>query len=217
MYTSPLYNPPMFRETRPEELGGLMAAHPLAVLVTISSQGLGASHLPLLFDAAEGPLGVLRGHMARANQQWREYTAASEALAIFSGPEHYISPNWYVSTKESGKVVPTWNYITVHVRGTLTFTTDAAWLLENVRALTNEHEKMMSKPWRVEDAPPEYIGKMLEAIVGVELAITAIEGKWKVSQNRALEDRISAVAGLESVATPEAVQMAQLVKQALPK
>jgi transcriptional regulator len=212
-----MYNPPMFRETRPEVLRAAMSAYPLAILVTMGRQGLGASHLPLLFDPAQGLHGVLRGHMARANPQWQDYAPTSEALAIFSGPEHYISPNWYASTQESGKVVPTWNYVTVHVRGTLTFTTDPAWLLENVRALTNEHEKAMTKPWRAEDAPPEYIDKMLGAIVGLELTITAMEGKWKVSQNRALEDRVSAITGLESVATPEAVRMAELVKGALPK
>ena len=217
VYNSLFYNPPMFRETRPEVLQRALAAHPLAVLVTTGPHGLGASHLPLLFAPAQGLYGVLRGHMARANPQWQQYTPASEALAIFSGPEHYISPNWYASTQKSGQAVPTWNYVTVHVRGTLTFTTDPAWLLENVRALTHEHEKAMTKPWRVEDAPPEYIDKMLGAIVGLELAITALEGKWKVSQNRALEDRVSAIAGLERVATPEAVRMAALVKEALPK
>ena len=212
-----MYTPPHFGETRPDVLQSAMTAHPLAALVTTGSRGLDASHFPLLYDPSPVPFGVLRGHMARGNRQWQEYVSGSVALAIFSGPEHYISPTWYSSTKETGKVVPTWNYVAIHARGPLTFHEDRAWLLENVRVLTDEHEKAFAQPWRVEDAPPDYIDKMLGGIVGVELAITSLEGKWKVSQNRALEDRESAIAGLESLATPEARRMAGLVKKALPE
>ena len=212
-----MYNPVVFQETHMEVLEAATAAHPLAALVTTGSDGLGVSHVPLLYQPAPGLAGVLRGHLARANPQWETYVPNSEALAIFSGPEHYISPGWYVSTKETGKAVPTWNYVTVHVRGTLTFTTDPGWLWENVRALTDAHETSLAEPWRVEDAPPEFIERMLGAIVGVELAVTRIEGKWKLSQNRTLRDRAAAVAGLEGLATPEALRMARLVKEAMPK
>lgn len=217
-----MYNPPVFRAANPEVLQAAMAAHPLAVLVTMGPQRLEATHLPLLYDPSPAPLGVLRGHMARVNQQWREYASGSEALAIFTGPEHYITPNWYASKKETGKAVPTWNYVTVHARGALTFTEDRVWLLENVTALTNTHEKALAEssttqPWRVEDAPAAYIEQMLGAIVGVELTITSIEGKWKVSQNRERKDREGAIAGLESLDTPEAIRMARLIEEALPK
>ena len=207
-----MYNPAAFRETRSEMIEAAMAEHPLAVLVTLGSEGLEASHLPLLYHRTEGGAGVLRGHMARANQQWREYQPGTEALAIFRGPQHYVSPTWYPSTKEHGKVVPTWNYVVVEARGALVFHHGAPWLLENVTALTDAQEKSNEEPWRVEDAPADFIGNMLAAIVGVEMKITRVEGKWKVSQNRANPDREGAVEGLERAG---ACKMAGLVRAAL--
>ena len=192
-----------------------MADHPLATLVTAGSGGLAASHLPLLYYRAEAGSGVLRGHMARANPQWREVLPGSEALAIFGGPQHYISPNWYPSKQEHGKVVPTWNYVVVHAHGTLTIRNEPEWLLENVRALSDVHESTSEAPWQVTDAPPEFITNMLKAIVGVEVTITRLEGKWKVSQNRPVADRHGVIRGLESIASPEAAAMAALVKDAI--
>jgi transcriptional regulator len=211
-----MYNPAAFRETRPEIVEAAIAAYPLATLVTMGSHGLEASHIPLLYDRGQGGVSILRGHLARANPQWRDYLPDTEALAIFRGPQHYVSPAWYPSNKEHGKVVPTWNYVVVQARGTLSFKQDPGWLLENVTALTERQEESNVPPWRVADAPPEFIDKMLGAIVGVELTIVSLEGKWKVSQNRPVSDREGVIAGLQNLDSPDARRMAQLVKAALP-
>ena len=189
-----------------------MAAHPLATLVTIGSEGLDATLLPLLYYRREDGQAVLRGHLARANPQWREYLPDTGALALFSGPQHYVSPGWYPSTKEHGKVVPTWNYVVVEAHGALRFHHDAEWLLENVTALTESQENLREAPWRVADAPAEFIRNMLAAIVGVELTITRLEGKWKASQNRTAADRRGVIEGLEKLG---ACEMAGLVKERL--
>ena len=213
-----MYTPAAFRETRPEVIEAAIAAHPLAALVTIGAQGLDATHIPLLYSRDEGlgvGLGVLRGHMARANSQWRDHVAGTEALAIFQGPQHYVSPRWYPSTAEHGKVVPTWNYVVVHARGTLSFHHDPEWLLENVRALTDEHERSNPAPWRVADAPPEYIASLLKAIVGVEMRVTGVEGKWKVSQNRPVADREGVAASLQNLDSGDAREIARLVEAAM--
>ncbi|HEY7334349.1 MAG TPA: FMN-binding negative transcriptional regulator [Bryobacteraceae bacterium] len=210
-----MYTPAAFVETRAELIEAAIAAYPLATLVTLGSQGLEASHVPLLYCRAEGGLGVLRGHLAKANPQWRNYSPGAEALAIFTGPQHYVTPAWYASTKEHGKVVPTWNYVAVHARGTLTIAHDPEWLLENVRALTDRREQGSESPWKVTDAPSGYIESQLAAIVGIELTITKLEGKWKVSQNRPLRDRQGVIAGLENLDSPDAREMASLVKAAL--
>jgi transcriptional regulator len=212
-----MYNPASFTETRPEILEAAMAGHPLATLVTIGSGGLEASHIPLLYYRTDTGLGVLRGHLARANQQWRDHSPANEALAIFSGPQHYVSPAWYPSKQEHGKVVPTWNYVVVHAHGALRVRNEPEWLLENVRALSDAHESSRETPWQVKDAPPEFIRNLLKAIVGVELTINRLEGKWKVSQNRPIPDREGVVRGLETLDSPEARNMAELVRANLLK
>jgi len=212
-----MYNPASFSETRPEILEAAMAGHPLATLVTIGSGGLEASHIPLLYYRTETGFGVLRGHLARANQQWRNLVPASEALAIFSGPQHYVSPAWYPSKQEHGKVVPTWNYVVVHAHGALSLRNEPEWLLENVRALSDAHESSSEMPWQVADAPLEFIQNLLKAIVGVELTIHRLEGKWKVSQNRPIPDREGVVRGLEALDSPDARDMAELVKANLLK
>jgi transcriptional regulator len=210
-----MYNPASFAETRPEILEAAMAAHPLATLVTIGSNGLEASHIPLLYYRTETGPGVLRGHLARANPQWRDQLPVNEALAIFSGPQHYVSPAWYPSKQEHGKVVPTWNYVVVHAHGSLRVRNEPEWLLENVRALSDVHESEREMPWRVADAPPEFIQNLLKAIVSVELTISRLEGKWKVSQNRPIADREGVVRGLETLDSPAASGMAELIKAEL--
>jgi len=197
-----MYNPAAFRETDPAVLSAAIAGYPLATLVTIGAQGMDATHLPMLYRD-----GVLRGHVARANPQWQEYTPGSEALAIFTGPQHYITPNWYPSKTEHGRVVPTWNYVAVHARGTLTFHEDPEWLLQFVTALTDEHEKSGAAPWSVSDAPAEYIEGQLRAIVGVEMTIASLAGKWKLSQNRPQADVDGVIEGLG------ADTMAELMKR----
>lgn len=212
-----MYNPSAFRETRSEVIEAAIAAHRLAALITIGTAGLDASHIPLLYSPAEGGLGVLRGHIAKANSQWKEHLPGTEALAIFSGPQHYISPVWYPAKREHGKVVPTWNYITVHAHGSIEFKHEPEWLLKNVHALTDAQEASMEAPWSVEDAPADYIQSQLNAIVGVELTVTKLEGKWKLGQNRSAADLEGVVAGLQELDLADACEMAKAVKAALTK
>jgi transcriptional regulator len=185
-----MYIPDHFRENRPEVLDDAMRRIGFATLVT---QGLEANHLPMLLDA-KGERGVLRGHVARANPVWKQ--GAGEALAIFLGPHAYVSPNWYPSKAETGKAVPTWNYLTVHARGTINWVQDPDWLRAHVTALSATHEAGRENPWAIGDAPASYVDGLLRAIVGFELAIAKLEGKWKLSQNRDDADRAGVRDGL---------------------
>ena len=207
-----MYIPKAHEETRVDVMQEFITAHPLATLVTMGAAGLFATHLPLVLERNEGTLGILRGHVSRANQQWRDFSADVEALVIFSGPHHYITPNWYAEKTKTGKVVPTWNYAVVHAYARLRVVEDPAWLLRNVQALTEVHEAGSAHPWRVSDAPQEYVQALLKGIVGVELTITRLEGKWKVSQNRPAEDRAGVAKGLEELGTTESLAMKRLVE-----
>ena len=172
-----MYLPKHFQETRPDVLQALMRARPLATLVTLCDTGLVANHVPVETHAEPAPHGLLRGHIARANPLWKGYQAGSEALAIFQGPQVYISPSFYPSKRATGKVVPTWDYAVVHARGTLRFVQDAAWLRALVVRLTDAHEAPRQAPWQVGDAPPPYIEKMLSLIVGFEFSILSLTDK----------------------------------------
>jgi len=189
----------------------LIESHPLASLVTIASSGLFASHLPMVLERKSATRALLKGHLSRANKQWQDFQPGVQALAIFSGPEHYISPSWYPEKKETGKVVPTWNYAVVHVYGHLRVVEDPAWLMEHLNALTTVHEASFPAPWKVSDAPADYIASLIKGIVGVELPIERIEGKWKASQNHPERNRIGVVEGLERLNTPESLAMKALV------
>lgn len=185
-----MYVPSHFAETRPEVLHAALRDHPLGLLITQDGgHGLDANPIPFLFDAARGPHGTLRGHVARANPVWREARQDAETLVIFQGPQAYISPGWYATKAESGKVVPTWNYVTIAARGMLRVIDDRGWLRGLVGELTARHEAGQAKPWQVNDAPADYIDAMLNAIVGIEIALVSLQGKWKVSQNRPAKDR----------------------------
>jgi transcriptional regulator len=192
-----------------------MRAAPFASLVTMGSEGLDATPLPLMLDPADGPQGSLIGHIARANPQWRTTVTAHEALAIFSGPDSYITPSWYETKRLTGKVVPTWNYVTVHARGRISFFHEPEALLDLVRRLTERHEGARAAPWAVSDAPPDFIGSQLRAIVGLRLEITALTGKWKMSQNRSPADRAGVVAGLRADGGPVAEAVADAVAAAM--
>lgn len=212
-----MYQPEHHRE---DDLGvqhALIRAHPLGLLVTAGSAGLEANPIPFVLDAAAGPKGVLRGHLARANRQWRDFDPAVEALVVFHGPNAYITPSWYATKAETGKVVPTWNYVVVQVYGALRVVDDADWLRRQVEALTLGQEEARSEPWQVADAPAPYVAAMLRGIVGIEIDIARIEGKWKVSQNRPEADRRGVVVGLNGESNPAAAAMAELVKAAAPK
>jgi transcriptional regulator len=187
--------------------------YPLCALVTQTASGMVASHIPMVLHEAGEGFGTLRGHVARANTQWRDSIAGVEALGIFTGPDHYISASWYPGKMEHGKEVPTWNYVAVHVYGELRAIEDPAWMLDHLRSLTDTHEVIAKTPWRVDDAPPEFIANMMRGIVGVEFVVTRVEGKWKVSQNRDERDASAVVAELDELGTPESVVMSELVRE----
>ena len=208
-----MYIPPANEETRLPVMREMIAAHPLATLVTLGSTGLFATHLPMFLDSDGTDLGVLKGHIARGNAQAHDFRADLDALAIFAGHQHYISPNWYPGKLEHGKEVPTWNYVVVHAYGPLRVIEDQAWLMEFLNHLTDTHEAGSPRPWKVGDAPPDYIRAVLKGIVGIEVPIRRIEGKWKTSQNRTPADRRGVVAGLEKLNTRESLAMKELVEK----
>ena len=208
-----MYTPKHFEETRVPVMHELIEAHPFATLISAGGSGLIASHIPMVLERDGAELGVLKGHVSRANPPWREFTPEVEALAIFSGPHHYISPSWYPEKSETGKVVPTWNYAVVHAYGRVKTMEDAEWLREHVSRLTDVHEAGMAAPWKVTDAPEDYITAMIRGIVGLEFAVTRLEGKWKVSQNRPEQDRAGAAAGLGQLATEDSRAMQEMIEE----
>ncbi len=189
-----MYLPKHFEQDDRQALIGLMRERPLATLITTTPDGPSADLIPLEFVADEGEHGMLRGHVARANPLWQR--AGTMALAVFTGPEAYISPGWYASKKEHGKVVPTWNYTMAQARGVLHAVEEAPWLHALVSRLTDHHEATQTRPWHVTDAPNDYVQQMLRAIVGIEIELTSLVGKWKVSQNRSAADREGTAQGL---------------------
>jgi transcriptional regulator len=206
-----MYNPPLFKEDRVPVLHELIRARPFATLVTLGPGGLGADHIPLELDPEPAPLGTLRGHVARANPLWRDHRRDVEVLAVFHGPEGYVSPAWYPSKQETGKVVPTWNYAVVHAYGPLRAIEDREWLRALVTRLTDRHEAGRADPWRVTDAPDDFVQAMLNGIVGLEIPITRLEGKWKMSQNRNAADRAAVVQALRSEGDPARLAVADIV------
>lgn len=189
-----MYTPPAFREEDVPTLHAAMRSAPLATLVTAGPEGPVGTPLPLFVDPDDGPFGTLHGHLARANPQWRAATTAG--LAIFMGPDAYVSPGWYATKRETGKVVPTWNYLAVHASGVVEFYEDADRLHAVVSRLTAIHEAGRAEPWRVEDAPESFVRAQLKGIVGLRMPIARLEGKRKMSQNRPAADRAGVAAGL---------------------
>ena len=207
-----MYIPRANREERIPELHKLMLEHPFASLITMGSSGLFASHIPMVLEQNDG-LGRLKGHLSRANTQWRDYSPDVEALAIFSGPQHYITPNWYPEKQETGKVVPTWNYVVVHAYGRLKVIEDREWLMSHLEKLTSTHEAKSPVPWKIGDAPADFIASQANGIVGLQIDISRLEGKWKVSQNRSEEDRSGVAQGLSELDTSESLAMKALVER----
>lgn len=192
-----MYNPKMFREERLSVLLALIREHPLATLITHGEQGIQANLIPfVLVEGGEQNHGILRAHLARANSQLNDLSAGAEALVIFQGPEAYITPSWYASKAEHGKVVPTWNYAMVQARGLPRVMDDPEWIRDQIDLLTSAQEQARPEPWAVADAPENFIAAQLHAIVGIEIPISHIEGKWKVSQNRSKADQAGVRAGL---------------------
>jgi len=208
-----MYIPRHNEEKRVSVMQALMVSQPLATLVTLGASGLFASHIPMVLENDGSQFGVLKGHISRANPQWRDFVSTVDALAIFAGHQHYITPNWYPGTKEHGKEVPTWNYVVVHAYGPLKVIQDEHWLLTNVEKLTAIHEAGSPVPWKVSDAPEDFIKSQLKGIVGLELPIQRLEGKWKVSQNRTESERKGVIEGLAKLNTPESLAMKALVEE----
>ncbi len=206
-----MYQAPAFAEERVDVMHALIRAHALTTLVVCVDGVPDANHLPLLLDPRPAPYGTLRGHVARANPLWRQLADGRQALAIFQGPQTYVTPSWYPSKRETGQVVPTWNYAVGHAYGVPVVREDRAWLRNLVSQLTDLQETPMAQPWSIDDAPAEYIERMLGAIVGIELPISRLQGKWKVNQNRTAADRAGVVAGLAQSGDAQSLAMADLV------
>jgi transcriptional regulator len=208
-----MYVPKHHEETDLGVLHALIRAQPLATWVTQGDGELLANHIPFLLDPGRGEHGTLIAHVARANRAWQSFSTSVESLVVFQGPQTYITPSWYPSKHAHGKAVPTWNYAVVHAHGMPRAIEDADWLLAHVSALTDLHEGEQALPWKVTDAPKDFIERLLQSIVGIEIPISRLVGKWKVSQNRPAADRLGVVAGLLSREDAQAREMATLVQR----
>jgi transcriptional regulator len=211
-----MYMPAHFEEKRPEVLHRLIADHPFGALVTLGPNGLDANHLPFEFDPSVGPNGMLRAHVARANPVWREAADRPDTLVIFQGSTAYISPTWYPSKHETHRQVPTWNYMVVHAHGRIVVRDDEAFVRGLVARLTRKMESDEPQPWKMGDAPADFISQMLGAIVGIEIEVTQLVGKWKLSQNKADADRRGAADALRERATDDQRDVAEAMLKAPP-
>jgi transcriptional regulator len=211
-----MYVPRHHQETDLSVLHALMKSHPLGTWVTQRDGELVANHIPFLLDPSRGRLGTLSGHVARANPVWKSTSTTLRSVVIFQGADAYITPSWYPSKDPDGKVVPTWNYAVVHAHGLPRAIEDRDWLLRHVTQLTDTHERGEVLPWKVADAPPDYIAGLAKAIVGIEIPIDTLVGKWKVSQNRPAPDKLGVVDGLMARGDARSEEMAALVKERIP-
>jgi transcriptional regulator len=213
-----MYLPKAFENNDPAQLEAVIQENPLATLISYLPSGLEANHLPLMLQQEKGKT-ILKGHIAKANDLWMKLDSNNEVLVVFQGPDSYISPSFYPSKQVDGKVVPTWNYVAVHVKGRMAFHHDEAWKIGFLNQLTAQHEASFEQPWNVSDAPKDYTDKMLGAIVGIEIEVLDMKGKWKVSQNQSRQNQMGVIEGLSQV-DDEAnqknnVTMAALVKDRL--
>jgi transcriptional regulator len=208
-----MYNPSSFAEHDVAVMHDFIEAHPFGALVTASPSGLFATHLPLVLDRQVGPHGTLQGHIARANPHHEVAGDGSEALVLFTGADSYVTPSMYASKARHGKVVPTWNYVAVHAHGTLRFVREPDALRVHLARLTARHETSRRQPWSITDAPADYIEKQLGAIIGVEIEIARLEGKWKMSQNRPAEDVDGVIEGLSASDDPREREVAEIVRE----
>lgn len=208
-----MYVPAPFGEQRIEVMHALIRACPLGVLVVAGAGGLEANHIPFFLRVSDEGSATLLGHVARANPVWRTPGASSAALVVFQGPASYVSPGWYPSKLEHGRVVPTWNYVAVHAQGTVTFHDDPRWTRSQMEWLTRQMEAGRAHPWAVADAPAEHIDRLVANVVGVEVAVERLTGKWKVSQNQSAANRAGVVNGLHEVGGPAAEELARLVAE----
>ncbi|MCL6417826.1 FMN-binding negative transcriptional regulator [Aestuariirhabdus sp. Z084] len=205
-----MHIPKKFQQDDPAQLRDIIVNYPFASLVTHSEQGLEVSHLPFYLNQSEGK-DILQGHIARANPLWKSLGDQSEVLVVFHGPNCYISPNHYPTKQETGKAVPTWNYIAVHAKGVLSFIQDAQWNLGMLNNLTSQHEAGRADAWSLADAPAGYIERMLPAIVGIEIEVRSITGQWKLSQNQPEVNRQGVITGLYQETNTDSHKVAELV------
>jgi len=210
-----MYQPKSFQQDNVDEMKAMMKAYPLATLVTTGQHGVEANHIPLILKEVAAGEHALWGHMAKANPLWQELDDNAHVLAIFHGPNGYVSPNYYPTKQEHGKVVPTWNYVAVHVRGELAFNHDDEWKLEMLNMLTQQHESQQKDPWSVNDAPKEFTQSLLGAIAGFEIKVTAIDGKWKAGQNQPNKNRQGTIDGLSASPNQADKKMAQVMSDML--
>ena len=208
-----MYEPVFHRNENLPELHALIRARPFGLLISNGAEGLVANAVPFILDPAASKLGTLRAHIARANDQWRDLQNSPDALVVFQGVDHYITPSWYATKRETGKVVPTWNYVMVQAKGRAKVIEDDAWLARQIEALTKGQEASREKPWAVQDAPADFVVMQRRAIVGIEIEIEDIRGKWKTSQNRTTVDRAGVADGLEALDEEEARAMAEIVRE----
>jgi transcriptional regulator len=206
-----LYIPQHFQEERPDVLARAIREIQFALLVTAVDGAYQASHLPMVLKQADGTL-RLEGHVARANEHWKVLAGKPIALAVFQGPQTYISPSWYETKRQHGKVVPTWNYVVVHAHGFLEAIEDRDWLLPHLEDLVAANESRREQPWAISDAPADFINRMTRAIVGLRLTVERLEGKWKMIQNRSEPDRIGTMAGLSASADPNDQAVAEIMR-----
>jgi len=207
-----MYIPKHNAETNIETLQALIRSHPLGAWVTMGEHELLANHIPFFLDASRGQYGTLVAHVARANPAWQQCSKTIPSVVLFQGAERYITPSWYPSKQMHGKTVPTWNYVVVHAHGIPSIIEDRAWLLENLNRLTDQQEGNRTKPWKISEAPSDHIERLLGAIVGLEIPLTALVGKWKVSQDKTEADRQGVAAGLSAFDDIQAQEMAFLVE-----
>jgi transcriptional regulator len=207
-----MYVPKAFEENRIDVMHRLIRENPLASLVVQTAGGMEANHIPLHVKMDGSEFGTLVGHIARANPLWKIFNADAQVLIIFQGANTYISPSWYATKKENGKVAPTWNYTVVHASGFMRAIEDPVWIRELLEMLTDEHEAQFTTPWSVGDAPADYVEKLIGAVVGIEISVSTMIGKWKVSQNQPENNRKSVIESLTSSSSPQHQHMAELIK-----
>jgi transcriptional regulator len=212
-----MYIPLYHEEKNLNVLHSLMQMHPLGAWVTTGKDGLIANHIPFVLDISRGEYGTLRAHVSRENSVWKELSTSSPSIVMFQGPQSYITPSWYPTKRVSGKVVPTWNYVVVHAHGIPAVIHDKDWILQSITDLTNQHESSKLDPWKVSDAPHEFISRLLNAIVGIEIPIEKLVGRWKLSQDEEMQNRVGTAAGLSELKDSNSVNLSKFVSECIYK
>ena len=207
-----MYIPPYHAENDLNTVQSLIDAQPLGAWVALGPDGLIANHIPFILDRSRGEFGTLRAHVSRANTVWQQLSAEQDSLVMFQGPQSYITPSWYPTRLTEGTVVPTWNYAVVHAHGKPQVIEDPRWMLQFLNDLTEHNESGQAMPWKVADAPREFIERLARAVVGIEIPITKLQGKWKLSQDEAMPDRRGTVAGLAALGDANSLALARLVE-----